>query len=416
MSDPGTGRIGLWRRRSLGLVDQGLSSLSNVLAVALVAHGLDRAGFGRFSLSYAVLVALLGLSRSWFGTRISLIGDRAAVPQAASKVLGALLLLSPALAGVVFGLGSLLTGGPAGWLGLVVAVATPVVCMQDALRFAAVACGRPGVAVASDVVWLVSLVALIPLLRNASSATVMVLWLASAVVALLVATGALGVRPSLGAGLVHLRSRHATGESISFGTVVATGSSLVVVGVAGSVLGPAAVGSLRGASTAMGPLNVVFAYVNLALTPYLVRRSRRLDLRFCAATAAAVLAVVCVWSLLLLVLPTHWGRAVLGDTWAGTRSVLPFTALEYAGIGLATVSTLGLKVRHEAGMLVRQKAVVAVVTVALGCSACVVLDDVRAVAAALAVAAAVSVGLGWHHLRQTVRRTPVAQPVESGTP
>ena len=72
----------------------------------------------------------------------------------------------------------------------------------------------------------------------------------------------------------------------------------MVVGVAGVALGPAAVGSLRGASTMMGPLNVVFAYVNLALTPVLVRRGRRLDLRFCAVTGAAVLGVVAAWSLL----------------------------------------------------------------------------------------------------------------------
>lgn len=412
---PPAARRTAWRRRSLALVDQGLSSLSNVLAVALVAHVLDPDAFGRFSLSYAVLVAVLGLSRSWFGTRVSLVAEPAEVRPAASVALGGLLILTPAIAGVVLGLGWVLTGGQPGLLGVVVALAAPVVCMQDALRFAAVACGRPAVAFASDLVWLAGLLALIPLLRSASSSVVMILWLASAAVALVVAIVGLGVRPSLADGLADLRTRHRTGESISFGTVVTTGASLVVVGVAGAALGPAAVGSLRGASTVMGPLNVVFAYVNLALTPILVRRSRRLDLKFCRATGAGVLVSVAFWSLLVLVIPESWGHALLGQTWSGTRSVLPFTAAEYAGIGLATASTLGLKVRHEAGMLMQQKAIVALVTIALGCSAALLFDQVRAVSAGLAVAAAVSVALGWRHLIHSVN-TRVPQPAASGAP
>ena len=70
------GRRSAWRGRSLALVDQGFSSLSNVLAVFLVAQALGKDDFGRFSLAYAILVAVLGVSRSWFGTRLSLIGDR----------------------------------------------------------------------------------------------------------------------------------------------------------------------------------------------------------------------------------------------------------------------------------------------------------------------------------------------------
>ena len=255
--------------------------------------------------------------------------------------------------------------------------------MQDALRFAAVACGRPAVAVASDLVWLAGLVALIPLLRSASSSLVMILWLASAAVALIVAIVGLGVRPSLADGLADLRTRHRTGESISFGTVVTTGASLVVVGVAGAALGPAAVGSLRGASTVHGS-----AQRRLRLRqpgpdagagpaqPTTRPEVLRGDRGGCPAGRCGVVGSSCSRS------PGSWGHALLGETWSGTRSVLPFTATEYAGIGLATASTLGPQGASRGGDAGAAEGDRGGVTVALGCAAALVFDDVRAVAAA----------------------------------
>jgi hypothetical protein len=40
----------------IGLVDQGMSSLSNVLAVIMVAQSLSASAFGSFSVAYAVLI------------------------------------------------------------------------------------------------------------------------------------------------------------------------------------------------------------------------------------------------------------------------------------------------------------------------------------------------------------------------
>jgi O-antigen/teichoic acid export membrane protein len=215
---------------------------------------------------------------------------------------------------------------------------------------------------------------------------------------------------------------------MSFGALAGTAASLAVTGVVGAVLSPAAVGSLRGASTFIGPLNVMMAFVSLGMTPVLVRRARSRDLRFCLAVAGTVLSVVCAWAAVVLLLPDAWGRAVLGDSWAGARSVLPWTLLEYAALGVASASTLGLKVRQEARMLVRQKAVVSVLVAVLGCGAALLLHDVRAVSAGLAVAGLVSVTLGWRHLTESMRRSadgavdervserPPDQPLVSGTP
>ena len=399
----------------LGVADQGLSSLSNVLAVVIVARALDADAFGRFALVYAVMILVLGVSRSYLGTRLALAADPGLARAATAEVLGGLLAVAPVVAAVVFGVGAALTGGDATAIALVVAVAAPVVCLQDAVRFGAVASGRPGVAFASDLVWTVCVAAVLVGGSGLSGSAVMAAWLAAAVAALVVGLILMRVRPRVRCGLLALVSRHRMSESMAFGTVVGQAAALAVSSVAAAAIGPAAAGALRGASTILGPLNVVFAYVHLGLTPWLVRRPRSADLRACRSVALVIGGVVVAWGVVVLLVPDAWGTALLGESWNGARDVLPFTVLEYVAIGLATASTLGLKVRGEAGVLARQKAVVGVVMVVLGCGAALLWDDVRAVSAGLAVAAAISAGLGWYHLGRSSRRADLSSPVPAAS-
>jgi O-antigen/teichoic acid export membrane protein len=413
--DQPTGRTGAvaWRSRAAVLLDQGFSSVSNVLAVVLIARTLDAGSFGRFALAYSLLVVFLGLSRAWFGTRLSLVLEPSTAVAEGRRVLGALVILAPLLVIIVLACGYLLTGR-GDMILLVVALATPIVCMQDALRFAAVAAGRQGAALVSDLAWTVALVALVPIGGRLTSSAILALWLAAAVVALLIIAGALRARPELGGGWAVLRSRHRTAESISFGTLVTQGASLVVISVVSAVISLTAVGSMRGASTLLGPLNVLIAFVSIALTPMLVRRRRPGDLRFCSAVAATMLFLVAVWGLVVLTMPDRWGEALLKDSWQGARSVLPFAVLEYCALGVGTAWVLGLKVRHEAGGLFRQKLIVAVAMVAAGCAAAAWSGDVRMVSAGLAVAAGIGALLGWHNLFSSARRgAPAVQEVSA---
>src|SRR5215211_7164907 len=99
----------LFKEGAVGLVDQGMSSLSNVLAVIMVAQSLSAAAFGSFSITYAILIFLLTLSRSYFGTQLTLTESRAAARERSSSALGAVLLLAPALAVATGGIGMLLS-------------------------------------------------------------------------------------------------------------------------------------------------------------------------------------------------------------------------------------------------------------------------------------------------------------------
>src|SRR5512132_4343544 len=121
----------LLKKGAVGLVDQGMSSLSNVLAVIMVAQSLSASAFGAFSVAYAVLIFLLTLSRSYFGTLLTLTDTRAAARDRAGAPLGALLVLAPVLTLATGGIGLLLSNKSDFSIVIVVALAAPLVCLQD---------------------------------------------------------------------------------------------------------------------------------------------------------------------------------------------------------------------------------------------------------------------------------------------
>jgi O-antigen/teichoic acid export membrane protein len=397
-----------WRRR-LGraavVVDQGLSSVSNVLAVVLVARVLSPGEFGQFALGYAILTLTLGLSRAYFGSRIARAPDPQSARRLTAALVGGMLVVSPLAALLVLALATLATGGQAPLIAFVVALATPLVCMQDVVRFGSVSSGRPSTALASDGVWI--LVMAVPFLPGVGlePPAVLAVWAFGAAAALGVALVAFGERPRLRAGLRELRRHEDVGLSLLLGAVALTTASLVVLLVASRVLGPAAAGTLRGASTAMGPVNVLLASVALGVTPLLVRRARSEDRRSCLTIAGVVAALVLAWGLVLLLVPSNVGSALFGSSWTGIRSVLAFTVAEYVFVAVGTAAVLGLTVRQRGTDLVRTRTLTAVVTASVGTAAALVLHDVTAVAAALALGAFFGAATGWTFLLRHDSRT-----------
>jgi hypothetical protein len=388
--------ITLFRKGAVGLADQGMSSLSNVLAVIMVAQSLSASAFGSFSVAYAVLIFLLTLTRSYFGTQLTLTDTRSAARDRASSTLGALLLLAPALALTTGGIGLLLSSESDFSIAIVVAVAAPLVCLQDLLRYTAVAVERPVAAFVSDTVWVaVMAVPALGLIRL-TGAQVMAVWLGAAALALAVAAVPLRIKPSFVKGLrLLLRERHAMGNSVTIGAVAVAGASLVIAAATAHFLSTASAGSLRGASTAMGPLNVLQAFITLNLTPVLLRRERSKDLGFCARVAFLAAAAAIVWSAVLLLLPDAVGRAALGDSWPGARSVLPWTCAESLFLCISTASMLWLKVRYAARHMLLRRLFYAGLLVCFGVAAAILGASAQYVAAAIAGAALLNSVTGW---------------------
>jgi hypothetical protein len=317
--------------------------------------------------------------------------------------------LAPAVVLVVWLVARVASGG--GTLVLIAALAAPVVCVQDLLRYGAVATRRPRVALVSDVLWTACLV--LPLLLHARPGPVLAvsIWAVGAVLAAVVALVRLGVRPHVVEGWRSLRQHDAVGRSLVVGRLLTSSASLLAISASAAIIGPVAAGSLRGASTLLGPLNGIFALVPLSLTPMLVRRSRSGDLRACTAIAGTLLVLVLTVGGALLLLPPELGTRLLGDSWTGARAVLPFTVLEYCSISVTAALLLAAKVRGDARAISVQQAVLAVVVIVLGVGAAWLTHEARFVAAAFAVGSVLSAATGAAALVRGSRRVPVAASV-----
>ena len=398
-----------WRAHAATMADQVLSSLSNVLAVVLGAKSTDAADFGRFSLAYTVLTVVVGLNRAYLGNRVSLSRDDEAAHRATALAAGGMVVLAPAVALVVWLVARVASGG--GTLVVIVALAAPVVCVQDLLRFGAVASRRPSVALVSDAIWTACLVVPLLLTARPSPVQAVAIWAAGAVVSAVVAMAHFGIRPRIMAGWRSLREHDPVGRSLVVGRLLTSSASLLAISASAAIIGPVAAGSLRGASTLLGPLNGIFALIPLSLTPMLVRRPRSGDLRACVAIACTLLVLVLTMGGALLLLPPELGTRLLGDSWAGARAVLPFTVAEYCSISVTAALLLAAKVRGDARAISVQQAVLAVVVVVLGIAAAWLTHEARFVAAAFAVGSVASAATGAVTLVRDTRRVPAAATV-----
>lgn len=395
--------------RAVTLGDQVLSSVSNVLAVVLVARALGADDFGRFALGYAVLTVVLSLSRAYLGTQVSLAPTVADARSGTAALLGALTLLSPAIAGLVLAVSVLAAGSSDLATLVIVSLAAPVVCLQDIVRSGVAASAQPWAAFVSDAVWVGVMAAPFLVGADPGATAALLLWLGGAGLALVVILVLARQRPDLRGGLRAVRTRHTMGASVALGTAVNTLGSFWLLLVVSRSIGPEATGALRGAATTMGPVNVLINFAGLGLTPALVRRPRSQDLRFCLRTGAAMLTLTAGWVALLLLLPRSAGEALLGDSWSGVRHVLGLTGAEYLVTCVTTAALLGLKVRDAAAGVRRLRLTSAALAVAVGTPVALLADDVRAVAAVLVLAAAGAATVGWVQLVGDLRRGGAAR-------
>jgi hypothetical protein len=403
-------------RRSLSrvaaLLDQGVSSLSNILALVLVARTLSEDEFGNFALSFTMLTVVLGLSRSYFGTRLSLTTDRDAVRGATSRLLGSLVILAPLAIVVVF-FASLLGAGIESWrLLLIVAVATPVVCLQDLVRFGSIAEDRPGVALLSDSVWLAIIATPLVMRLTPSVVQVLALWFSAALISLAVALLSYRVFPRVPAGMSELRQRHRVGESVTYSILLGSMSFFLVLLIASRLIDPAAAGSLRGASAALGPISVLWSYAAIGLTPIVVKRARSQDREFSAVTGVAMAGLTAAWGIVLLSMPTDVGTSLFGVSWPGIRSVLPWTVVEYL-VGCGAIGAMvALKARGCARQIVAAKVPSVVIMVGGALLLASVTRETWTIAATLLTAAAALTAGNWIALNADHRRAARQASIE----
>jgi len=389
-------------RRSLAIfVDQALSSASNFLLVILVARLLTTSEFGTFAVGFSVLAVGLGLSRANLGVPLSVDVPRETDPRAVDEAIGrsiAVGLVTGAVIGVVVGALGLLVGDGTTLRAtlLVLACASPFLVVQDVARFVAVAQATPGKALVSDLVWV--LTGLVVLAGSAVTHRIGALtacggWVLGGLLALGTVRSCLR-RPrwrGTWRWFAHDRRR----RHLSVDALTAAATPLLVVTVVATVCSPATVGSLRGASTLMSPINVGIAAVGLGAVAELSRRSPSQARRFMAMVSAGLAAGSVLWGAMVWLLPGTVGTFLLGPTWASARHVLPFSTAELVGLSVWTGAISLLRATDRTRASASFRGVYLVLTLIFAGAAAVFWGTASGVQAALAGSAAVLALVSW---------------------
>lgn len=328
-------------RRLVTFADQGVSSVSNFVVVAVAANVATAPEFGQFSLAYAGLLLFLGGQRALVGetllVRYSQIGRL--TPDIAAASLGATALV--AVPTIMFLLaGAVLSGPGNSLLWLVMAAVSPFVLLQDSIRYLFICQARPALALLIDGLWAVgSISAMLLAARSGGGLLVVVTWWgAGAAVAL--ATGLLLARsvPAVPAGVrwLLLNKDYAFRYVAEFAGLNA--STFAVLYFLVFPLGAAGVGALRAAQLLFSPLNTVFSAIKTAVIPELVRTRGTGAFRSRLLETFVLVLVLCVgWGAAVLLLPASAGEFVLGETWQNASELRWPYAVQYLAMVPYTV-------------------------------------------------------------------------------
>lgn len=329
------GGLSMSKVRALsGAADQVFSSLSNGLIIYAVAVVTSTRNFGQIALLLTLLAAAIGVLRGSLGTPLLLTAgrDSADVRREGSFAITTALLVSPIVGCVMWAVEGPGIRVPA----TLIILATPIVLVEDVLRYVAIAEGRAHIAALWDGVWFAGSAALLVAtwlhLPYVTTACLIGGWTALAFGALVGLLAAVRIVPRLrhyrawlADGWQH-RARYGVDSGLEQLTVFA------VLLFAAVVLNPAVSGALRGATALLAPVAIAVNAIPLAVIP----ESRRLNTsapqvwKSLARIAWVTSAGSLVLGVVMFFMPVQVGELVLGSTFEATQSIVVIIAFEYA--------------------------------------------------------------------------------------
>ncbi|HET7739248.1 MAG TPA: hypothetical protein VFL67_01205, partial [Mycobacterium sp.] len=321
-------------RALAGGIDQVFSSLSNGLIIYAIAVVTSVADFGRIGLVMTLLAAAIGVQRGALGTPLLLSSAKSTtdVRREGGYAVTTALIIAP----VVGVLMVTVAGSSVRTEALLLLLATPVVLVQDVLRYIAIAEGRSYIAAIWDGAWSVGSVLLLVgtwlKLPHITASFLVCAWGLLALVALVgmlvnvrVSPMLAGYREWMADGWRH-RVRYGTEAGLEQVTVFAV---LLFVTL---VLSPAVTAAVRGATAVLAPVAILASAVPLIVISEGTRLTMqpeqvwRILVRITAAMSLAAMTL----GVVLYFLPLRWGEFLLGATFAATQQIVPIIACEYA--------------------------------------------------------------------------------------
>lgn len=375
-------RGGLAGRLGLGVIDQVLSSTSNFVCTLVAARYLDREAFGAFAFAIVAYTMNLLIVRALCSEAILV---RPGEDDDERRRRGALAAGSACWVGVLLGLAYVLLGlvlsDEVGGALIALGVLTPGLMVQDTMRYVSFGQARPRSALVNDGFWLVAqllvLVALVQLDRF-GPAMLVAGWGTAGVLAGGLQMWIDSTIPAVRRGFAWIRTNRDLSVRYLLDMVSGQGSSLLASYVLALVAGMAAVGSIRGAQTLFGPVNIILLGSNIVLVPEgrrIAQQSPRKLVVVCAGAATVFAGVAALSTLIFVGLPEELGTRVLGSTWEGARSVMVPVGLAGMAGGILAGALIGLRSLSAAEALLRTRLLAMPVAICLPVAGAILADE-----------------------------------------
>ncbi|WP_456695187.1 hypothetical protein [Aeromicrobium sp. P5_D10] len=331
----------------LGVVDQGISSVTNFGVVIVAAVALSPGDFGAFSATFIVAGLLVACAQAIIGQELVL--TRETPPVTLARCRDALLFA------VCLGLGLGLLVFAAAWLFgdlrsslLVLSATIPLLLVQDTVRYCASLLHSMHIAVIADAAWLglgaVGIAGLHLADIDPSPTAFIAIWTVAGSLSGVFAAARF-IEPALPRPtLARFRARTYLGYRFIWEFLALRASSQTLILILGVLAGLSATGAFRGATTLFGPLTVVVLATTSFGAPVIsaVRASRR-DTALLLMAGGLLVACLTLTAVLWL-LPQGIGERLLGDTWTLARDFVVPIGVQTAFTSISTVAFLALRI------------------------------------------------------------------------
>lgn len=397
------------RRVAWGLLDQVLSSASNLLATIIAARSLPATDFGAFAVGFAVCVVSVFVVRGVASDPMLSAhagGTEERLRWAARAGSGTVVVFGAVLALVVAALGWGLDGLLGGVL-LALAVVVPGIVLQDFLRFALLVRGQARGMFLNDLLWLVVQIPLMILVveMGGGAAALILAWGASGTAAALVGLAQVRALPRPLQAVAWLREHRRLWPYFTLDNIVFQATNVGLVLVVAAVTSLAQVGAFRAVMTLYSPLTVIGRGLVGVAVPELARRREqpRAVGRLALIVGWLLTPLALVWAVLLLALPDSAGEWLLGESWLLAEPLLWLAGLTTAA-GLFTVGTVvGIRALGSGKEGLTARVLVGVMAVAVGALGAY-LDGARGVMISLVVTAPIRMLIWGRLLSRAVRQ------------
>jgi O-antigen/teichoic acid export membrane protein len=397
-------------KRLLAVVDQLLSSASNFVTAALVAHSVSIEAFGVFAILMSLYWLALGTGRALVGEPLLVSTQRADADDVVRRTGYSAALVLGVGVGLLVAVGGLLAPsyGPAF---LALGLGLPVLLLQDALRYGAFSQHDQRSACLLDGIWLLLQIAVGAALLSADVPQLEIwiaLWIACAAV-------------SCGYGLLAMRERPAWREPVTWmrqhgglsgrflgDFLITSGYQQLLIFLVPLVGGLTVLAAYKAATVVCGPLNTVLTALGVTSLPRMAKEYETghksavmklaLELSVLGAALGAVFAVTS------LLLPDVIGRALVGANWEAAQHVVPLVALQFGIVAASRGALYMLRICGTSRQVVAirvSNAPVIMAAALIGVS----LGGAEGLALCLVIAALISLvpwwGVAWRDLART---------------